>query len=30
MYFSFFDRHDHMKVVNPMELEAIVMASKRR
>ena len=30
MYFSFFDRHDHMKVVNPMELEAIIEASKKK
>lgn len=30
MYFSFFDRNDHMKVVNPMELEAIIKASKKK
>lgn len=30
MYFSFFDRHNNMKVINPLELKTIIEASKRK
>ena len=30
MYFAFFDRHDRMKIVNHVELKAILEAAKKK